>query len=275
MKGAKKSVSSTSQRIRPIQPSPKTWKRDTDLKYHLSQQRKTQWTTCKAGTQVIRVTGPKKCLNALTGRKQFLIPFVDEASSKTVTYALVEREVVDRILKKNRPICKYNDALSKYSIGTKITTLCYNAQDLANGLVFEYVEDNALLHLNTTQYTTTLAMEHCEFEGVILSHWISIPAESRIPIEERHLDVINHTYGPSGNTTRSCTCNLGTNLYVGLKNSSRPLVSPRMPKEDIMFSQIDRQSYNKTYIPVVLKLLNALTNQAGSVMSMTDHTIER
>lgn len=275
MKGAKKSVSSTSQQIRPIHPCAKKWKRETDLQYHLSSQKKTQWTTCKAGCQVIRVQGPKNCLSALTGRKQFLIPFINEVSSKTVTYALVGRENIDKVLRKNRSVDKFNQAIRKYSNGANVTTLCYDAKEVSNGLIIEFVEDETLTHLRTTQYTTSSAMQHCEFEGVILSHWIPIPAESRIPIEERHLDVIGHTYGPSGNTTRSCTFNLGTNLYVGLKNSSRPLVSPRMPKEDVMFSQIDRQSYNKTYIPVVYKMLNVLTNQAGSVMSMTDHTIER
>ena len=236
---------------------------------------------CNPGTNLITVTCTKKHLTSymLKDDKILLVPLVLTKLKTEIVYAAVKNEDYPKLLELNGlDVEHFNHGLKELS-QFQCKHYLVNGSDITDGVIIAFKEKNPSEQdeIQITNNKVEGLNQYCDLcnGSLVLSHWYEPHSADRMDcVHWNTVNVFNKVYG-NGFGSRSSVCSKGLNLYIGLKNSNRPHANTRMPKEDVMFSQMWRKEYDATYEPITQKITRALTSQAALVMKHCDHTYDR
>ena len=106
-------------------------------------------------------------------------------------------------------------------------------------------------------------------------HGIWMPCETiDIPNPGLLNSLIQRTYGNFGFQRSKSPC-FGLNTYIGKKAAVYVRATPKVSKESTTLSEYYRDSFDPTFLPVIYKLLNNLSNQAQTFQTAVDPVYDR
>jgi hypothetical protein len=112
----------------------------------------------------------------------------------------------------------------KMSSQTVVDLRKYDLENYPNGLLFLYRPNDKLIEQTVVkEWDTTEPMEHWQFNGTVMSHWIHNP--HIYTVTQDHIDVMESVFGQKG-FSRSGVDSIGLNIYTGTKSSPRVIPSP-------------------------------------------------
>jgi hypothetical protein len=187
-------------------------------------------TIAAVGTHVVEIEGPVTSLRDGVDKNCLLVPLYLNSSLDKESDSHVERYVY-------LPRNKYNSMVSTHPIETlnmndmlthlsdKVIDLRkYDLDKYPNGLLFLYRPNNSLRNQTIVkEWDTTEVLEHWQFNGTVMSHWIHNP--NVYSIKQSHVDVMESVFGHKG-FSRSSVDSIGINIYTGTKSSPRVIPNP-------------------------------------------------
>ncbi len=238
-------------------------------------------TICAAGTTIVSITCQSSFLKNVFDEKVLLIPYVQEGeqscnvNKECIKYAIIPFSSYESLSNLELSPREYNSYISKLSRQRYTQTRLISPDKVKNGVVIQFIADENVAEPLISEYVTTVPLEHTMLEGVVLSHWITISDDQSIHIRANDIFALNQTFGSTGFGSRHSVQSKGLNVYLGMKNNSRVLASPRMAFEDICFSQMWRNEYEETFAPIAYNVVNKLTKQASGVMIQANRLYDR
>ena len=238
-------------------------------------------TICVAGTTIVSITCQSSYLQTVFDEKVLMIPYVQESeqssniNKENIKYAIIPFSSYDSLSKLELSPREYNRYISKLSLHRYVQTRLISPEKVKNGVIIQFIADENVAEPLISEYVTTVPLEHSMLEGVVLSHWITIQDDQSIHINENDLFALKETFGSTGFGSRHSVQSKGLNVYLGMKNNSRVLATPRMAFEDICFSQMWRNEYEETFAPIAFNVVNKLTKQASGVMIQANRLYDR
>ncbi len=237
-------------------------------------------TICQVGCTVVTIRCKVEYLETMGQDKVYLVPFVKESgpiAGDYVSYACISSEMMKELDTEKVFIQKkgFNSYLKKLSGKNKLRLKHFDLNDHPQGLLFEFIPTEGIDSPEISERKLECTMEHCQLDGLVLSHWYPISSDNAYEIKFNDLKTLNHVYGKTGFGSRHSVPSKGLNVYPGKRNQHRAIRTPQTCKEDMIFSQMHRAKFESTYLPIVQKFINQLTSQAVQVMTTTDRSYER
>ncbi len=183
----------------------------------------------------------------------FAFPIATPIDDGTREYAFLKNEHSKTLLRRQSiPVREYNNILRETA--TKIIQfkslhvdefgIDIEVDTSLNAGSFEVVKENT-------------GVDPYERKGIIHGHW-SIEKDS-FSIKKPHLfsTLLEHVFGDF-NFNRSCGGCEGMNVYTGHRDCDYVRANPRMSQQVSPFFQYFRQSWDVTFLPLVLKMVQSL-----------------
>jgi hypothetical protein len=187
-------------------------------------------TTAAVGTHIVEIEGPIATLREGIDKTCLLVPLLTNNNSSSHNDSHVQQYVylpkkTHKCLSANRPqeSNEMNQKLLMYS--QKVVDLRkYDLENYPNGLLFLYRPNDSLSKQTIVkEWETTEPLEHWQFNGTVMSHWIRNP--NIYTVKRAHVDVMESVFGHKG-FSRSSVDSIGINIYTGMKSSPRVIPCP-------------------------------------------------
>ena len=199
----------------------------------------------------------------------FAFPFVKNRKGKQ-KFAIIGKKDARYILKQGSLCVDEYHKLLEQKASTIQEMEEYTMDDDIDGLILECGDfDNEIPEVS---YERSV-IEPWEREGKVYSTWGRDDSLELNCIEMLEFMVMKSYDGFS--FPRSCCDCFGTNVYGGPKASNRVRKSPRMAMESTSKSQYSRQDFDPTFIPLVYKLLNILSEKAVLFQTAADRVYDQ
>ena len=202
----------------------------------------------------------------------YAFPYIDREDKESghVSFAFLNHDNSKFLISyKELDKDKYNtllDSLGMYSKSIRVESI----DD--NGLAIED-DCESILHESSTMNKISEKQEPYQRRGILHGLWM--PCDTFECEEVGLLEYVLHrTYGNFGFLRNKTTC-FGLNAYTGKKNAKYVRPSPKMSKQSTTFSEYYRETFDPTFHPLVYKMLNELSNQAGDFQKHTDPVYDR
>lgn len=204
----------------------------------------------------------------------YAFPYVDkdDKESGRVSFAFLNHDDAKFVIShKELHKDKYNtllDVLAMYRKSIRVESMD------GNGLAIEEYCDSILNDFGSST-TNRITEKHESYQRRGILHGLWMPCETFECEEVGLLEYVLHrTYGNFGFLRNKTKC-FGLNAYTGKKNAKYVRPSPKMSKQSSTFSEYYRESFDSTFHPLVYKMLNELSIQAGDFQKHTDPVYDR
>ena len=206
-----------------------------------------------------------------TQKNGFAFPYI-QFNEKVRKFAFLNKKNAKALLSKGK-LCvdEYHKMLDSLSFETKEFEV--GTMDGVDGIVLEEClgEDEDRLCNDVSIESRTV--EPWERDGLVHSTWAIADI-----LNVKRWDLLEHillrTYGNFG-FKRSCTDCFGLNAYGGIRQVEFVRPTPRMPSEDVMKSEYTRQEFDMTYMPLIYKMGNTLSETAVTHQTAVDRLYDR
>jgi len=193
--------------------------------YNAAQRKKIKRRTmAQPGTHVVEIEGHIMQLRKGVDGNYLLVPIVDINNKATQRYCYVTKDTHKCLSSEDTyKLTTLNEKLLRVS--KKVVDLIkYDVNDFLNGLIFVFRHNQNIKELSIVrEWDTSEPMEHWQFNGTVLSHWIV--SQKTYSITMDHLKVMESVYGHKG-FNRSSVDSIGINIYTGIKSSPRAIANP-------------------------------------------------
>ena len=228
-----------------------------------------------------KTTSERKCRTIKVNRRRrkrlikdyknsYLFPLLTNAKKNTRQFAVVN-EVRAKTLIKMKAIYHGRYDLLVRSSASKIITLM-TSDVPSNGVRVEVVDSmDPFYHVEIE--TDDERTEAFQTEGLIHGVW-GYSNSLSVTDWKSLVEMILHAYGDYGFQRSSTEC-IGLNTYAGFKAAKYVRPSPKMSKSASNSSQYYRKTFDSTYMPLVYKLINELSKNAGDWQCYSDRIFDR
>lgn len=185
-----------------------------------------------AGTYVVELEGPVEHLASLEclHRKHVLVPFVDVGidggtqHDHEIRYAHIPIEKYNTLAQDKHDKNKHNAVIMELASGVTRCRL-FRLSDYEHGLIFVFRPSRVQFEVTILkEYVTTIPMEHCDFDGLVISHWHRLPKV--LSIIPNVLNAVQDMFVKRGfGNCASVVCG-GINAYTGIKDTQQTVENP-------------------------------------------------
>lgn len=187
-------------------------------------------TMAQIGTHVVEIEGPTEKLRDGLDPSSLVIPLLEEdditssSCPKLHKYVYVPRAVYKQLAKGGRRNANHLNKELKDISGTELTLTKFDLNTYPNGLIFVFRQsDEYRVPTIVREFKTTTIMEHCQFNGTVMSHWTV--SQNTYTISKKIITIMEDVFGGNGFNRKSVN-SIGINVYIGEKSSSRAVANP-------------------------------------------------
>jgi hypothetical protein len=188
------------------------------------------------GAHIVVLSGPLKKLSIMNGDRRFLCPILNAQRVSSSSAYLQDYVLINKEVRRSREYTALNEKtelgnskIEKMGEG-KVVLKCYDLRNYTRGLIFSYVRDETLGHIEVLdEFVCDDNLSHSEMVenyGVVLSHWIM---DDRVPrIHKSHVDIAQKYFLNSRGfgDGRKVSTSIGNVGYSGEKGSGRAIPTP-------------------------------------------------
>ena len=202
--------------------------------------------------------------------KCYAFPLLNNATSSSREFAFLSESRASNILSMEKYLKEKYERVLREQASVIMTMTTTDVPE--DGLNIEVVDDMEDCEHIKVEHDKR-GFEAFEREGVLHGKW-NYSDTFKVNDWRTLIDMILHVFGDYGFKRPSTSC-MGLNVYAGLKGAEYVRPTPQMSKGAVLLSQYFRKNFNPTFMPLIYKLINQLSQDAGLYQTYSDRIYDR